>query len=845
MSGVKQNVPSKQLIYAVEHGNIERVNELIAAGANVNYENRYDVTPLLQAVRSEYKEIVELLIAAGADVNHATDTHDITPLFEAAGSNYKDIAEVLIAAGANVNDVSSDGLTPLSEAAGNGHKDIVELLIAKGADVNHTDIYEQTPLIKAVAHKDVVELLLAAGANVNQVDANEGSPLQWAAGTGNKDVVELLLAAGAHVNHANRDGDTPLHSAVFVRNIECIAVLIDAGADANAENNEGESPFYQAVKNGYAEVVALLITAGANINHENTNGDTPLHWAAGNGNKEVVELLITAGANVNHANIRGDTPLHWAAGNGDKEIVALLLAAGANVNHANIRGDTPLHWAAGNGDKEIVKLLLASGANVNSVNANGLTVLLTAIHLQQNEIVQLLIDVPGIDITGALEYARLRNNETAIEIINDKLNPVLGLDLDPWKGWTQSDINVLNSTLDTTRNGDRSPAENVSLCPVCLKTVVRSEACMFMHHNCTEQPGYYHKTLYNLYKNEMGDIYWCTICNRISLGHRHYQPDRFDPSDPEKVDLMPTTFTGNYFGGDAECKKLGGGGWEEKVTRYRRLREYAAELNTVIGELSRTEALNKLVVEMWNAPVLHTTNAVKKIMNTRKWNIPNTSFPTAVRNNTNTNNVVEDITWPFEGRSALMPKIHLKGKNNTNWMNNISLEEDMPVLIQLVHRQADSTIKVHDERISLNTLMDAVNKTSVTGGCPIGEGCTGLQYPGELQYILDHYPIDLTDEERAGFQARIDNYKKRFNTAAKHTAAVKTQLNSNRAAARNMPAGGAGIGGRRTHTRRRHGGALNIKPSKHATPVFVEAENAMCEYPRKKTRKLRRGVKRH
>lgn len=371
---------------------------------------------------------------------------------------------------------------------------------------------------------------------------------------------------------------------------------------------------------------------------------------------------------------------------------------------------------------------------------------------------------------------------------------------------------------------------------------------MFMHHNCTQQPGYYHTVLYDLYKSVAGDIFWCTICNRIAHGHRHYKKQSFDPAVPEKGELMPTTFVGDYFGGDEECKKLGGGGWEEKIARHRRLREYAAELNTAVGEISKTEAMDELVTELWNAPFYNKTRAVKKIMNTRTWNIPNTNFPKPTVNVRTANTVVESVPWPFEGRPAMMPKLFVKpSTENATWMNNVTLQDDPPVLIQLVHRQSDGTIKVHDERIAFNTLLDGLKSTGKTGLCTLGD-CTGLHYPGELQYILDHYPIPLTEEERAGLQARIDAYKTRFDTAAHHIAVVKEQLESDRAAARDMPAGGAGVGGgrrrgRKTVRRRRmhRGGMMNLVPSPGATPIFVPAD-AVCEYPgaRKKARKTRR-----
>ena len=67
------------LLVAANKGNIEAVKQHLAAGSDVNANDRDGSTPLLYATREGRKELAELLINEGADVN-AKDNQGRTPL---------------------------------------------------------------------------------------------------------------------------------------------------------------------------------------------------------------------------------------------------------------------------------------------------------------------------------------------------------------------------------------------------------------------------------------------------------------------------------------------------------------------------------------------------------------------------------------------------------------------------------------------------------------------------------------------------------------------------------------------------------------------------------------------
>jgi beta-lactamase regulating signal transducer with metallopeptidase domain len=168
----RQGRLGRQLVEALQEGQMTDAIALVEEGADVNYHLRGDGTPLVIASRFGSREVVEFLIEHGADVNKAAPG-DGNPLIMASAFGHLDIVTLLISRGADVNGVVHGDETPLINAARNDRIDVARYLIDHGADVNLAVIAptvngseRRSPLSEARrrGHDEMVRLLRASGA---------------------------------------------------------------------------------------------------------------------------------------------------------------------------------------------------------------------------------------------------------------------------------------------------------------------------------------------------------------------------------------------------------------------------------------------------------------------------------------------------------------------------------------------------------------------------------------------------------------------------------------------------------------------------------------------------------
>merc|ERR1719163_393475 len=117
---------------AARRGDLQRLQEFMQDGKDVNARDAKGVTPLGYAVGHDQLSIVKVLIDAKANVNDVDSTGNSAVHF-AAGYGRVKVLEHLLARGANASKVNQMGMTPMAAAQQNNQQQAVALLQRHGA----------------------------------------------------------------------------------------------------------------------------------------------------------------------------------------------------------------------------------------------------------------------------------------------------------------------------------------------------------------------------------------------------------------------------------------------------------------------------------------------------------------------------------------------------------------------------------------------------------------------------------------------------------------------------------------------------------------------------------------
>lgn len=372
-----------------------KLNEPVPGGA-------FGATPLIVAVEQGNREMVEVLLAGGADINQRShwwaggfhvleDDHGLADFLISRGAvldaksaaqlgRLDDLTALVAANPRAVNLRGGDGQTPLHVAPTIA---IAEFLLDHGAEIDARDVdHESTPAQYLVrSHPEVARFLVSRGAQTDILlaaalgdlprvraflDADPdtvrwsvshryfpkrnfhagGHIYTWTLGQGktphavarefgHEDVVQLLLERTPEplkLALACELGDEPSFRA-----------LLKARPDlARSLNDEERRKLPLAAQNNNANAVRMMLEAGWPIDAVGQHGATALHWAGFHGNPEMARAILRFHPPLEaREKDYGQTPLQWTlygsvngwhAERGDyPAVLNLLLDAGAKA----------------------------------------------------------------------------------------------------------------------------------------------------------------------------------------------------------------------------------------------------------------------------------------------------------------------------------------------------------------------------------------------------------------------------------------------------------------------------------------------------------------------------------
>lgn len=326
----------KALTLAAKNNDVKSFERKLKNGADPNYGNPKEYSPMMIAIEGHHPELVKLLLDHGADPNKDPGWNSRSPLAQACYLGTPEIVNLLLVAGA-APDAGGDGFTPLYFSAGKGDTQSLKLLLDAGASINLgcPGFEKRTALIEAAheGHSETVAFLVSRGADVNQPDEKGVTPVKAASSNAKPAVARELIALGAKLPDRMEDF-RPKITLSDVRDAGKLEMLLNKKADPNAKTVQDDermvTPLYELLSDSNPKhaCIVLLLDAGADLKLV----EGPLTRAYSM-KDTTVDLLIKSGADVNQADywfMGGARPIQMAAGSGKFDLMRKLLDAGAD-----------------------------------------------------------------------------------------------------------------------------------------------------------------------------------------------------------------------------------------------------------------------------------------------------------------------------------------------------------------------------------------------------------------------------------------------------------------------------------------------------------------------------------
>ncbi|KAI1735809.1 ankyrin repeat-containing domain protein [Xylaria scruposa] len=304
-----------------------------------------------------------------SDLKHLSvgDEHGNTPLHEAARYGFEDVVRTLLSAGASVVVKNKSNMTPAEHAIHYGQTQSFVLIFEHMAATNAFG--ENSMLVfdycgYVIGKKEDRKRLLDL-------------TLFYAIRTSNVVIARYLLKRGADPNGFNDEGTPVLHHAIRYSKLKSedqfsfspdafpeMMLLHGADPDIMSKDNKKESALHVAIRWGKLGTVRRLLKYGVNPRNKNFEGQPPL-FAMFDKEPKVLDYnyrgiimdMVNRGADLNQPDDNDRLVLHLAAQNGVPYAIWVLIRLGAACDLPDAAGKVPLDYAKETNDQLSIDLL--------------------------------------------------------------------------------------------------------------------------------------------------------------------------------------------------------------------------------------------------------------------------------------------------------------------------------------------------------------------------------------------------------------------------------------------------------------------------------------------------------